>query len=158
MWRNFQFGPGINGTREESPSNGYTVKSALPTAADVGSSNWNEVTRSESLVLVDFWAPWCPWCRKLSPEFDSLSSEYKDRVKFVKLNVQDAPDVANKYGVEGLPTLKFFCQGRSVGEIVGYLPKPNLKAEVDKMLQIYKQCAEQSSPREQQREKWLEPS
>ncbi len=117
---------------------------------NVDANNWDRQVLGETkLVLVDFWAPWCPWCRKLSPEFDSLSNEYNGKVKFAKVNTEEAPSIAERYGVEGLPTLKFFCNGRPIGELVGYLPKQRLKAEVDKMFQIQKECVEQSSPMKQ---------
>lgn len=117
------------------------------TAIDLTSGNWeNEVTKAPNLVLIDFWAPWCPWCRKLAPDFEALAGEYQGRVKFVKVNADDNPDIAEKYGVQGLPTLKFFCEGRPVAEIVGYLPKPALRAEIEKTLPIYKECITQSSP------------
>lgn len=118
----------------------------MPTI-DVTSENWEEeVAKDPKLVLVDFWAPWCPWCRKLAPDFEALSSEYQGRVKFAKVNADDNPDIAEKYGVQGLPTLKFFCMGRPVAEIVGYMPKPALKGEIEMNLPIYKQCIDQSSP------------
>ncbi len=118
----------------------------MPTV-DVDSTSFEEqVLKSEGLIVVDFWAPWCPWCRKLAPDYESLSDEFKGRIKFTKLNADDSPDVAERYGVQGLPTLKFFCQGRTVGELVGYSPKPMLKNAVDDVLSRSKQCIEQSSP------------
>jgi thioredoxin 1 len=114
---------------------------------NISSQNWeDEVLKSDTLVLVDFWAPWCPWCRKLSPEFDSLSDQYTGKVKFAKVNTEESHDIAERYGVEGLPTLKFFCQGRPIAELVGYLPEPVLKSEIDKIFQIQKTCIGQSSP------------
>ena len=114
---------------------------------DITSKNWeNEVEKAPNLVLVDFWAPWCPWCRKLAPDFEALATEYQGMVKFGKVNADDSPDIAEKFGVQGLPTLKFFCEGRPVAEVVGYLPKTVLKAEIDKMLPIYRECIKQSSP------------
>ncbi len=118
----------------------------MPTV-NVDSTNFEEqVLKSKGLIIVDFWAPWCPWCRKLAPDYETLSNEYGDRVKFAKLNADDSPSIAEQYGVQGLPTLKFFCGGRTVGELTGYRPKPMLKAEIENMVAHYKECLEQSSP------------
>lgn len=117
----------------------------MPTV-DVKSSNWGEtVLRSNLPVIVDFWAPWCPWCKQLMPDFESLSNQYADRLLFAKLNVDDAQDLASRYGVQGLPTLKFFCSGRPIAEIVGYMPRDPLKMQLDRMLSMYKDCLDRSS-------------
>jgi len=83
------------------------------------------------------------------PDFDSLSSEYSGRLVFAKLNAEASPDIASRYGVQGLPTLKFFCAGRPIAEIVGYLPRDSLKAQLDGMLATHKDCVQQSSPLKQ---------
>lgn len=113
---------------------------------DVKPSEWDSVvSNADTLTLVDFWAPWCPWCRKLTPELEVLAPEYRGRINFVKLNSDEAPLIAAKYGVMGLPTLKFFCSSRVVGELVGYMPRVILKAELDKYVGRYKDCLSQSS-------------
>ncbi len=117
------------------------------TWVDASSDNWDEVVLgSDSLVVVDFWAPWCPYCRQLLPIFEELSEEYQDRARFVKLNAEDAPEIAAKYGVTSIPVLKFFCAGREVYELLGYMPKDELKEELDKVLRVNKTCLNQSSP------------
>ena len=114
---------------------------------DVGSADWDaNVLKSPIPVIVDFWAPWCPWCKRLEPDFGSLSSGYAGRLVFAKVNVEQYPEIAEKYGVQGLPTLKMICSGRPVGEIVGYLSKDALKNQLDRMLASYDQCLKQSSP------------
>ncbi len=80
------------------------------------------------------------------PDFESLSDEYRGRLAFVKLNADQSSDIASRYGVQGLPTLKFFCAGRPIAEIVGYLPRNTLKMQLDGMLSMYKDCLDQSSP------------
>jgi thioredoxin 1 len=116
-------------------------------AIDVDSDNWDEkVLGSQIPVIVDFWAPWCPWCKRLMPDFESLSDEYRGRLAFTKLNADESPDIASRYGVQGLPTLKFFCAGRPIAEIVGFLPRNSLKVQLDGMLSMYKDCLDQSSP------------
>ncbi len=113
---------------------------------DVNPADWDRtVSKANTLTLVDFWAPWCPWCRKLTPELEALAPQYNGKISFVKLNVDEAPLVASRYGVMGLPTLKFFCGGRAVGELVGYMPRNMLKPELDRALTTYRDCLSQSS-------------
>ncbi len=115
---------------------------------DVNPSEWDRVvSNADTLTLVDFWAPWCPWCRKLAPELEALAPQYRGRINFVKLNTEEAPLIASKYGVMGLPTLKFFCSGRVVGELVGYMPRNMLKIELERYLGRYKECLAQTSAR-----------
>ena len=115
-------------------------------AIDVDSSSWDsEILKSSLPVIVDFWAPWCPWCRKLMPDFESLANLYTGKLTFAKINVDKAQEIAAKYGVQGLPTLKMFCSGRPIAEIVGYLPKDSLKTQLDRMLSMHKECLDQSS-------------
>lgn len=108
--------------------------------------SWDEaVLKSSMPVIVDYWAPWCPWCKRLLPDFDSLSNEFTGRLAFVKVNVEQAPDIASRYGVQSLPTLKFICGGRPLAEIVGYLPKASLKTQLETMLSNHEDCLAQSS-------------
>lgn len=114
---------------------------------DVTADGWDsEVLGSERPVAVEFWAPWCPWCRKLTPEFEALSTEYDGKLVMLKLNSDAYPDIAQRYGIMGLPTIKMFCQGRGVGEIVGYMPRPRLKAELDRLIGNHRDCLDSSSP------------
>jgi len=113
---------------------------------EVDAANWDgEVLQSSRPVIVDFWATWCPWCKKLLPDFDSLANEFSGRLTFATLNVEQAPDIVSRYGVQGLPTLKFFCGGRPLAEIVGYLPKSSLKTQLETMLSNHRDCLTQSS-------------
>jgi thioredoxin 1 len=113
---------------------------------DVDSSTWEpKVVRSDVPVIVDFWAPWCPWCTRFIPDFDSLSEQYTGKLAFAKVNADTSPEICSKYGVQGLPTLKFFCGGKPLAEIVGYMPKPVLQKQLDTMLSIHKDCLQQSS-------------
>ncbi len=115
-------------------------------AFDVSSKEWEgKVLSSSILTAVDFWAPWCPWCVKLKPVFEDLAKEYGGKVVFAKANVESEQDIAKRYGIMGIPVIKFFCDGREVGELVGYMPKEKLKQEIDKMLQIHQLCLAQTS-------------
>jgi thioredoxin 1 len=87
----------------------------------------HEVLESKQPVLVDFTATWCPPCRILAPVLDSLASEYKGRMKFAKLNVDDHQQTAAEYGIRATPTLLVFKEGRVVKQIVGAVPRTKLE-------------------------------
>lgn len=115
-------------------------------AFDITSKEWDaKVLGSRVLTAVDFWAPWCPWCMKLKPIFEELAKDYSNKIVFAKVNVDAELEIAQRYSIMGIPVIKFFCDGKEVGELVGYMPKDKLKQEIDKMLQIHQQCLAQSS-------------
>ena len=99
---------------------------------DVTDTNFDtEVIQAEKPVLVDFWAPWCGPCRMVAPVVEELAEEYDGQVEFVKLNTDDNPKVAAKYGIRSIPTLLVFKGGETVGQIVGFRPKSELKKRLD---------------------------
>lgn len=89
-----------------------------------------EVIESKIPVLVDFWAPWCGYCTKLSPVFDELATELGDKVKLVKVNVDENRKLTEKQGVMSLPTVLLYIDGEQVEKIVGFLPKAALLAKI----------------------------
>lgn len=91
-----------------------------------------DVLRSSVPVLLDFWAPWCGPCRMVGPILDELAAEFGDKVKIVKINIDENQATPAQYGVRSIPTLLLFNEGRLVATQVGALPKNQLAAFVNK--------------------------
>jgi thioredoxin 2 len=85
-------------------------------------------------VLVDFWAPWCGPCRMVSPAVEAAARELAGRLKVVKLNVDEAPGIAGRYGVQGIPLLVLHRDGREVDRLTGAVPPPQLRGWLDRHL------------------------
>ncbi len=102
---------------------------------DLTSAAWDsEVLQAGGLVMVDFWAVWCGPCRMIAPTIEELAKEYAGKVKVGKLNTDENPEVASKYKIMGIPTVMFFKDGQKVDQVVGAVPKPQLKAKIDSLL------------------------
>ena len=86
-----------------------------------------EVLKSDKPVLVDFWAQWCAPCRMVAPVVEEIAKEYKEKLKVCKINVDQAPNTASKYGVMSIPTLAVFKNGKVVNKVIGALPKNELE-------------------------------
>ncbi|GBC95832.1 Thioredoxin 1 [bacterium HR16] len=93
-----------------------------------------EVLQSSVPVLVDFWAVWCGPCRAIAPHVDAISREYADRVKVVKVNVDEEPELALRYGIQSIPTLLFFKDGKVQDMIVGVVPKQTIIEKLEALL------------------------
>lgn len=94
----------------------------------VGAEDFDaQVIKNEKPVLVDFWAPWCGPCKMLAPILDQLSEDYKDRLEIVKVNVDEADEIAKKYGVRGVPTLILMRNGAVEATRVGVSSRSQLK-------------------------------
>jgi thioredoxin 1 len=90
-----------------------------------------EVLQSKLPVLVDFWAEWCGPCKMIGPLVDEAATENADKLKVVKMNVDDCPNTPAKYGVRGIPTLLIFKDGEVVNTKVGAMSKAQLQAFID---------------------------
>ena len=89
---------------------------------------------SNFLVFVDFYADWCGPCKIIAPSSDRLADEYRGTVKFVKLNIDQSPDVARKYGVKSIPTLMIFRQGKPFRRMIGASPISHYRGELQKVV------------------------
>ncbi|MEI6504055.1 MAG: thioredoxin [Armatimonadota bacterium] len=107
----------------------------MSNALELSSANFDaEVLQCEMPVLVDFWAPWCGPCRMMAPVLDAMALKYAGKVKVAKVNVDEAGDIAGRYGIRSIPTLMIFKGGAQVETVVGAVPEAELVQRLDKVL------------------------
>lgn len=100
-------------------------RSPLPWIADADDDDFAEITNQSAVpVLVDLWAPWCPPCRQVSPALEQLAADLAGRLKLVKVNIDDAPRIAQRFAVRAVPTLLILRDGRLVASRAGAAPGP----------------------------------
>jgi thioredoxin 2 len=108
----------------------------LPWIVDAGDEDFAEVAERASVpVLVDLWAPWCGPCRMVSPALAQLAGEMAGRLKLVKVNVDEAPKLQQRFGVQAIPTLMVLRKGQVVARQAGAAPAPALRAWLEQALQ-----------------------
>lgn len=107
----------------------------MSSAQDVTDATFADVVlNSSDTIMVDFWAEWCGPCRAVSPILDAIASEHSDKIKIVKLNVDDNPQMALKYQITSIPAMKVFRGGEVVKTVIGAKPKPAIEADLAEFL------------------------
>jgi thioredoxin 1 len=91
-----------------------------------------DITEAGMPVMVDFWAPWCAPCRTMGKTLDQVAPDYRDKVRILKVNVDDNPEVAGRFGIQSIPTLLFYTAGEPIGQIPGALPLEALREILDR--------------------------
>ncbi len=93
-----------------------------------------EVLKSETPVLVDFWAEWCAPCRTIAPIVKELAEEYGDKIKIVKINIDDSPQTPGTFGIRSIPTVLAFKDGQVVSQLSGARPKGDFEDLINRVL------------------------
>jgi thioredoxin-like negative regulator of GroEL len=114
---------------------------------EVEDATWGQqVESSGKPVVVMFYSPACPYCKAMEPYFEEYAREYKASAVFARIDISANPWTAERYGVQGTPTFKFFCHGRPVWEQVGQIYPSILKNAVRDMVQYGEECIRKSTP------------
>lgn len=100
-------------------------------AADLTDADFESEVGGHPLMLVDFWAPWCMPCRMVSPTVDELARKYEGKVAFGRVNVDENPVTASRFGIQSIPTLMLFSHGRSVDQLIGAYPKNVIESRIE---------------------------
>jgi len=108
---------------------------AMSKPIELTDSNFEETVKKYNLMIVDFWAPWCGPCLVMSPIIEELAREYAGKVAFGKLNVDENPKTASKFGVFSIPTIVFLKEGEEIDRIIGAVPKDYIKGKIEKYLE-----------------------
>ena len=99
---------------------------------EITSENFEkEVAKSDKLVLIDFWAPWCMPCRMMAPVLEEFADKHENEVVVAKVNVDDEPNLAREFNVDGIPCFILFKNGKAVRQTVGYQPRAGLEQLLD---------------------------
>ena len=94
---------------------------------------FDEIISSEIPYIVDFWAPWCGPCRMIAPILEEIANEMEESIKILKVNVDEYPDLAQRFGIMSIPTLLFFKKGEIKGKIIGAVPKKEILKKIKEL-------------------------
>lgn len=94
------------------------------------------ILQSKIPAIVDFWAPWCGPCKMVAPTLEKLAKEYADKILIAKVNTDENPEWATKYGIQGIPTMLFIVDGKIIHRQVGALPEAMLREVVNQFLEV----------------------
>lgn len=101
---------------------------------EITDQNFKETVQENSILLVEFWAPWCSYCKLLEPVLEELSEEYAGQLTIGKINVETDAEVSTELQVLSLPTMLFYKNGNLLGRVNGYVPKDKLEEVIDQVL------------------------
>lgn len=93
-----------------------------------------EIVKSDKPVVVDFWAVWCGPCKMIAPIMEEFADEYSGKIKIAKVDVDNNPNIAVKFGIRSIPTVMFFKDGKIVDQIIGAMPKSHFEDRIQKLL------------------------
>jgi len=97
--------------------------------------NFDDIVREHPVLLVDFWASWCFPCKMIAPTIEELARDFEGQVTFAKLNVDENPETARKFGITSIPTLVLFKNGKVADKVIGAVPKEHLASRIKMHLQ-----------------------
>ncbi len=110
-------------------------RSFMAKPVEVTDSNFEqEVINSGQPVVVDFWAVWCGPCKMIAPIMEEFANEYDGKIKIAKVDVDNNPNIAVKFGIRSIPTILFFKEGKIVEQVIGALPKSHFQEKIGKLL------------------------
>src|SRR5713226_9925640 len=128
-WSAISMAPALAG----SPSKG-DLREMADTPLHLDEASFDaEVGKHKELLMVDFWAEWCAPCRAIAPTLEELATDSQGTVSLAKVNVDDSPALAARYGIRSIPTILFMKEGKVVDQVIGAVPKSQLKKKLDSL-------------------------
>ena len=123
-----------SGNSNNSDTTAVTSKVAISTPVQLNDSNFTEAVNKYPLIVVDFWAPWCGPCRMVGPVIEQLAGELAGKVVFGKLNVDESPVTSSTFGIQSIPTLAIFKDGKAVDGMVGAASKSQILSKISRYI------------------------